>query len=246
MRRLIRIAVVSFAVQALCAAAYAQSDGPLVPGSGLAWGSLGFQGDLGGALNVSGIGVVGGQRAEINANTWAERYDAALIFRLGGAFNITETSQVFGAITWEQAEADTTVIGLIAGQELSGKFSDYQGWGIDGGYRYFFPTEYKAMPFVGGSIGFHRIQDITVNLTSPVFNSGEVPFYDDSWVAGWRVGTGVLYDINDRFGWQVTVDIKYTGVLSDQAGIGTVGFERINNVGNRWTLPIMAGAYVKF
>jgi hypothetical protein len=35
-------------------------------------------------------------------------------------------------------------------------------------------------------------------------------------------------------------------VLSDQSGIGTVGFERINDVGNRWTLPVMGGVYVKF
>ena len=73
-----------------------------------------------------------------------------------------------------------------------------------------------------------------------------MPFYDDSWVLGWRIGTGVLVDINERFGWQVTIDLKYSGVLSDQSGIGTVGFERINNAGNRMTLPIMGGVYVKF
>jgi hypothetical protein len=35
-------------------------------------------------------------------------------------------------------------------------------------------------------------------------------------------------------------------VLSDDAGVGTLGFERINNVANRWTLPFMGGIYVKF
>src|SRR5690606_5375335 len=139
------------------AAAFAQPEAPLVRGRGLVWGSLGFQGDLGGAVNVSGIGVVAGQRAEIDANTWAERYDAALIFRIGGAYNITSTSQLFGGMTWEQSESDTTVVGLIGGQELSGKFSDYQGWGIDAGYRYFFATDYKAMPFVAASVGFTRV-----------------------------------------------------------------------------------------
>ncbi len=38
-----------------------------------------------------------------------------------------------------------------------------------------------------------------------------IPFYDDSWVASWRVGTGILYYLNDRFGLQLTVDIKYSG-----------------------------------
>jgi len=135
---------------------------------------------------------------------------------------------------------------LIGGQPLLGKFGDYQGWGFDVGYRYFFNSDYKAKPFVGGSIGFQRLQDITLSLSSTPFNASEIPFYDDSWVAGWRLGTGVLVDINDRFGWQVTIDLKYSGELSDQSGIGTVGFERINDVGNRWTLPIMGGVYVKF
>ncbi len=68
------------------------------------WGSLGFQGDLTGAVSSSGIGVVNGVRAEINANTWAERYDAALLFRIGGAYNVTPYSQVFGAVYWEQGK----------------------------------------------------------------------------------------------------------------------------------------------
>ena len=35
-------------------------------------------------------------------------------------------------------------VGLIGGRPLEATFSDYQGWGIDAGYRYFFNTDYKA------------------------------------------------------------------------------------------------------
>ena len=111
-------------------------------------------------------------------------------------------------MSWEQSESDSTVVGLIGGRELSAKFDDYQGWGIDAGYRHFFNTEYKATPFVAFSVGFQRIQDITLDLSSATFNATDIPFYDDSWVAGWRLGTGFLYDINDTFGWQVTIDVS--------------------------------------
>lgn len=245
MRHPARIVCVTALLVMTATAAFAQSTG-LEQGGGMAWGSLGFQGDLGGAVNRSGIGVVNGLRAEIDTNTWAERYDAALIFRFGGAYNLTQTSQLFGAITWEQSESDTTTVGLIGGQPLQATFSDYQGTGFDFGYRFVFPTELNVNPFVAASIGFQRLQNITISLSSPVYTNNEIPFYDDSWVAGWRVGTGVLMDFTNRLGGLLTIDLRYSGVLSDQSGIGSVGFERINDVGNRWTLPIMAGVYVKF
>jgi hypothetical protein len=229
--------------------AFAQSTEPPPPleaGGGMVWGALGFQGDLGGAVNSSGIGVVNGLRAEINTNTWAERYDAALIFRFGGAVNISETSQVFGTFTWDQSEADLGPVGLVGGQTLQAKFSDYQGWGIDGGYRYFPDLGSAVKPFFSASIGFQRLEAITVDFASARFNATAVPFYDDSWVAVWQIGTGFLIDFNPHVGLQVTADIKHAGVLSDQAGLGTLGFERVNDVGNRWTLPVLTGIYVKF
>jgi hypothetical protein len=227
--------------------ASAQPQPSLEEGRGMAWLSLGFQGDLGGSVNSSGIGTVIGQPAELNANTWGERYDPALIFRLGGAYNISDDSQLFGAFSWEQAEADPADAGLVSGLPLDVAFGDYQAWGIDAGYRHFYPVEWSGKPFVTASLGFQHVNAISVGLSSPAgFVVNDVPFYDDSWVVQWRIGTGLLWDINERFGWLATVDVKYSGVLSDAAGIGSVGFERINDAGNRWTLPIMAGVYVKF
>jgi hypothetical protein len=235
-----------FAIISLTGTLAFGQDAPLEEGRGMAWGAVGFQGDLGGSVNSGGIGSVSGFRGELDANTWGERYDVAIMFRVGGAYNFTSNSQLFGEITWEQAEADTAEAGLIGGQPLEVKFSDYQGTSFDVGYRYFFGTEMATKPFIGAAVGYQRLQDITISLSSVPLNVTDVPFYDDSWVFGWRVGTGFLMDINERFGWQVTLDLKYAGQLSDQSGIGTVGFERINDGGNRWTLPILVGAYAKF
>ena len=221
-------------------------DGPLEPQRLMVWGALGMQGDLGGGVNTSGIGVINTFRAEIDRNSWGERYDAALIFRVGGAYNLTDHSQLTAGFGWQQAEADAADFGLIAGQPLTGEFSDYQGWGLDAGYRYVFGTTLPFHPFIGGSIGFERIQEISLTLSSPVFTVDDIPFYNDSWVASWRLGVGFLWPINDMFGAHVSVDVKYSGVLSDRSGIGNIGFERINDVGNRWTLPVMTGVYVKF
>src|SRR5262245_57048848 len=125
-------AIVSLAVLLLAGNASAQTT--IQPGHISVWGSIGFAGDLGGSVNSSGIGVVSGSRAEINANTWGERYDSALVVRTGIAYNLTDRSQVFAALTWDQAEADVATVGLIGGQPLDAKFGDYQGWGLDVGF----------------------------------------------------------------------------------------------------------------
>ena len=228
--------------------ASAQGQTQLDIGGGMVWGSFGFQADMGGMVNSSGIGTLGGQRAEINANTWAERYDSSLLFRVGAAFNLDTQSQLFGTLSWEQAEADPAEAGLIGNRPLELTFSDYQAWGFDGGYRYFFDADLPIMPFLAFSLGFQRVQEITLTMaaTGPAFAARDIPFYDHSWVTQWRLGTGFIGDFNRHFGWQATLDIKYSGVLSDSAGIGTLGMERINNVANRWTMPIMGGLYVKF
>jgi hypothetical protein len=231
------------------APAWAQTgDTPLDPGGSEAWFTLGFQGDLGGTLNSSGVGVVNGMRAELDSNTWGERYNAAFIFRFGGGYNLNGHSQIFGSFNLEQAKADTAVAGLIGGQPLSVSFRDYKGWGLEGGYRYFFNTPYVARPFATASLGFQRINNIGVDFTSaPVnFQALNVPFYDESFVVSWRLGGGVEWDIKPRFGIVATAEIKYSGKLSDESGIGTLGFERVNDTGNRMTLPIMGGVYYKF
>ena len=215
---------------------------------GVVWGSIGFQADIGGSVNSSGIGNILGLPAEINANTWGERYDTSLLIRVGGAYNYSNISQVTFAVYWEQGESDEAPVGLLGGQQLNAKFSDQQGWGMDVGYRRFFPTTKSFKPFAGVAIGLQRSQDITATLEAPTqrFQFVDVPFYDDSWVIAWRLGGGFMWDIKPTFGVQVTLDLKYAGVLSDQAGLGQLFLERVNDTGNRWTLPVLGGFYVKF
>ena len=234
-------------VVVLAAPAMAQSPGPLREQGVMVWGSIGFQGDFGGSVNSSGVGTLNGRRAELDANTWGERYDPGFIFRVGGAYNLTDRSQITGTVAWEQAEADEADAGLLAGVPIEVKFTDYQAWGFDVGYRRFVTTEFNARPFIGAAIGFQSVDAITMSLRSTAgLVVDQLPFYDDSWVVQWRIGTGLLWDLGDRFGAQVTLDVKYSGVLSDESGIGSLGLERINDRGNRFTFPVMVGAFVKF
>jgi hypothetical protein len=73
---------------------------------------------------------------------------------------------------------------------------------------------------------------------------GTIGFQGD---LGGSVNVAGIGNINrTHFGIMATVDLRYSGVLSDQAGIGMAGFDRINTGGSRWTLPLLGGVYFKF
>jgi hypothetical protein len=213
----------------------------------VAWGEIGFQGDIGGDLNTSGIGRLGGTTAEMDANSWGERYDAALVIRVGAGYNLSDTSQVIFTTHWEQAEADPADVGLVGLQPLQATFTDYQGWGLDVGYRRYVPTVSRVKPFAEVAVGFERVESISADLVAqPNFIANAVPFYDDSWVILWRIGGGVTSAFTERLGLQISAALQYAGELSDKSGLGALGFERINNAGNKWAVPVTAGVYWKF
>ena len=245
-RRLATTAVMIVAFFVGSGVAHAQETG-LTPGHVSVWGEIGFEGDLKGNINTSGVGQVAGSRAEIDINSWAERYDAALAVRFGFGYALDEHQQLTFTANWNQAKSDQATVGLIGGQPLLATFSDYQGWGFDAGYRYYGATASKVKPFVSMAVGVQHVQEIQADLTAApniVFN--DVPFYQDSTVLRGRFGGGFIVMFSDKVGLQVTGDIQYTGALNDQSGLGTLGFERINDDGRKWSSPLTGGLIVHF
>jgi len=226
--------------------AHAQTTG-LAAGHVSVWGEIGFEADLKGNINTSGVGLVNGSRAEIDINSWGERYDAAFVVRFGVGFALDEHQQLTFNGNWDQAQADQGEVGLLGGQPLFASFTDYQGWGFDAGYRYYHATAGMVKPFVGVAAGFQRVQEIQANFTAaPSVAYNAVPFYTDSWSLRARFGGGMIVMFSDKVSLQVTGDIQYTGALNDQSGLGTLGFERVNNDGKKWNSPLTGGLIVHF
>jgi len=211
------------------------------------WGEIGFEGDIKGNVNTSGVGVVAGQRAEIDINSWAERYDAALLVRFGVGFALDDEQEFIVTGNWDQAEADQAVVGLLGGQPLQATFTDYQGWGIDFGYRFHFATASRVKPFAEVAGGIQHVQEIHatfIGAANQVFN--DVPFYSDSFAGRARAGGGLLFAVSGNVGVQIAAGLQFTAALKDQSGLGTLGFERVNNDGRKWNTPLTGGIYVHF
>jgi hypothetical protein len=226
--------------------AHAQTTG-FTPGHFSVWGEIGFENDLKGNINTSGVGLVAGQRAEIDINSWAERYDAALLVKAGFGYALDDQQQITFTFNWDQAEADQAEIGLLGGQPLTATFTDYQGWGFDAGYRYYAPTASKVKPFVEMAVGVQHVQEIHADMIgAPNLAFNDVPFYNDSYALRGRAGGGIVVMFNSKVGFQLVGNLQYTGALKDQSGLGTLGFERVNNEGRKWNAPLTGGIIAHF
>ena len=175
-----------------------------------------------------------------------------------GNFRYTHAdSEKFDAITLDAA-ASLGSTALSASAIVDGKFDDYNAWGLEGGYRYFYnAVSFKNLPgtlhpFGSVAIGFKRVDAIDLDLT---YNGAAIDssltgikYYDDSFTATGGMIAGFRYDISPRIALGFETGIRYEGDLSedDTTISGAGSFAEVNDDGNRWSIPVRAGLTIRF
>jgi hypothetical protein len=193
-----------------------------------------------------------------------------------GNFTYTHAdSEKFDAVTFNQAAQWGNTLVSESGSDLDttdvivdGEFDDYSAWGLEGGYRYFYnAVSFKNLPgtlhpFGSVAIGFKMVDDIDLDLT---FNGAAIDsdltgikYYDDSLTATGGLIVGFRYDISPGIALGFETGIRYEGDLGeDDARISqaterssgaatTTTFAKVNDNGDRWSIPVRAGLNIRF
>jgi hypothetical protein len=74
----------------------------------------------------------------------------------------------------------------------------------------------------------------------------DVPFYESSTVGVFGLDLGVSYDVSERVALGIETGPRYQTGLSDLEGLAGTGLEPINDVGSRWSMPVLATIRVRF
>ena len=74
----------------------------------------------------------------------------------------------------------------------------------------------------------------------------DVPFYDSSTVGVFGADLGFSYDVSPSVGLGVEAGLRYQTGLSDLEGLAGTGLEKINDVGSRWSVPVLATVTFRF
>jgi hypothetical protein len=175
------------------------------------------------------------------------------MFKIGIGYRETEKTESLFNFIWENSSSEIVQVGTAstANVPLYVDFDDYFYWGIELGQRYFFARQ-RFSPYAGFLLGIHRYGDIKgtfinvpANLT-PGLAAQDGKFFEKSWAISLGPTGGVMVPIGRRFDFNVELQLRFLGGLSDVDWLVEEGLRDINSESSRWSIPILIGARYRF
>jgi hypothetical protein len=211
---------------------------------------IGFDNDLAGHINSSGVGTLNGQTVVILANTYEEVYGTGLHLRGGVGYNVHDTNtELRATVTFQSLDADfVTPLGDIGASKLYAQYTDYQSLALDFGARQYIDLNNRFRAYGEAAIGFGFIDKIDATLVAPTINlSGKAnDLYDQTVATALSGNVGLLYKAGDRVGVFGQFGLRWMSGLAQVDDLVGTGLETINDKSSRWTIPFVVGVRYQF
>jgi hypothetical protein len=210
----------------------------------------GLETTVNGDLHEGGSGTVLGLATTVDAKTFNDVYGGFGTLRVGGGigFGLTDNLELIANVSYARGTADVLQVGTVAGLALNAEFEDYEDLTVEGGLRLHVPTSGPLDPYVNLVAGVRRVSAIPATFTVPAASVtlADTPFYDDSNVPVFGGDLGVAFKLNPNVSLGAEVGLRWQGELTDIEGLRGSGLENLNDVGQRWSVPVSAVLSFRF
>lgn len=208
----------------------------------------GIEPHLSGDVHDGGSGRVLNLPTTVQAKSWRDVYGPAFRGGIGLGYGVTEQLEVIGNATFGRVSADPLQVGTVAGLVLNAQFADYEDLSFEGGLRFNATPDRAVNPYASVVAGVRRVSAIPATFTVPAagVTLADTPFYDDSTVALFGGDLGVAFTLRPNVTLGAEVGLRWQGSLTDIEGLAGTGLENINDVGQRWSLPVSAVLTFRF
>lgn len=202
---------------------------------------------LAGDVHGGGTGRVLNLPTTVESRSYGDIYGQPFTWSVDFGYMATSRGEARVKFFRTTGGAERIQVGAVAGNPLFAQFDDYTALGVDFGYRQYLMSG-TVKPFVGGSVGFVNIDQISGTFTVPAVNVSlpNVPMTGSSTVLTWALASGVTYPVGGNFEVQGGIDFRWHGDLDPIEGLTGTGFESINDETRRWSAPITAGIVYRF
>jgi hypothetical protein len=204
--------------------------------------------EVSGDLHDGGSGTVLALPTSVQAKSFSDVYDPSFRGQLSIGYGVGPQSEVFLRGSYYKMSADTLQVGTVAGLVLNGDFADYKEWGTELGYRYYFKADQAFKPYLGLAAGLRFLSELPSTFSVPAAGVvlNDVPFYDSSTVGVFGGDLGFSYDVSKGVALGIEAGLRYQTGPSDLEGLAGTGLEAINDVGSRWSVPVVATLTFRF
>ncbi len=223
-----------------------------------------------------GVGNLGGLPTVIDARTYAAIYGTGFQFSAALGRRVSDRGEVRGRFVWSRLEGRRSEVGTRGTVLFSKFFADVDqdsSLGVDAGYRHYLTSGGKIQPFIGGTVGFVRVNAINADfeVTAPIapFALADVNVYGSSTVPTAGFSGGVLLNLSDAFAVYGGLDLRWRGSLTmTDPGLESLGFKggparsitnpapppatllvppvALSRASRGWSLPVSAGIHLRF
>jgi hypothetical protein len=216
---------------------------------------FGYDANLAGDFHGSASGDFAGLPASINKGSYSDVYDAPIRYGAEVTYGTSNFSEFFARLSYARASGKTTNIGTAASAfAITAQFDDYKEYEASAGYRQYFRMNNTALtPYVAGSLGLKRVDEIRGTLSVPDANItlSNAQFYDASWVPTAGVDAGLLYPVTANFAVSFEAGLHYQfGLSGNDETLGNPlvgsGLDSLNEEGSKLTFPMAVKGMVKF
>ncbi len=214
--------------------------------------SLSFRGGLdvplGGDFHGGGVGTVLGLPTTVDAKNYGDVYGTAFRGEAQIGYGVSEQVELFASGSYAKKSADLLRVGDVARLDLNAQFGDYKEIGVEGGMRYFLRPESTVKPYLSlsGGVRFLDSNTPTFSVPAAAVTLRDVAFYDSSTVATAAATLGLRYDVNRTVSIGVETGPRYQGKPDNLPTLAGTGLESINDTGDRWSMPVLFTASLRF
>lgn len=213
--------------------------------------SFGFDVGLSGDIQGAGIGTLQDQTTVLVTRSYRDVYGAGIRWKFGGGYALDRHQELTASVAYATAGGDVVEVGTVGTAPLFAQFDDYRTISIEFGYRYYVadPFTYEHFhPYVGGFLGADIVRELDAVFTIPQTGAvlAATDYYDRTGAFAFGVQAGVVYDLTPLVAVTADLTLRHHGDLAPIDGLAGTGLEDVNDKSNRWVMPVLVGARIRF
>jgi hypothetical protein len=199
------------------------------------------------ALGTLNTNLTGNGTIALRGTDYKDAYEDALRATIEVRYAMSETSELFGAFTYTNAEGKDASVGCIevaavCGPNVLAKLSDYRQYGLELGYRQWLNLGIMGdavRPYFAVRGGVARTDAIQALFRTPTDNLADWRLYKETYafMIGGDLGATVAISPNAELGGEV--GIRYQTALREFEGdLGAVGLGGAIRKSERLSVPV--------